>query len=100
MDEYPETEGEGLLIHIDEELADRLRAYAYFNGLTLVESVADILDAPLSVYSDRELPSSPTEQKQLQKLLRPYKQAQFSRIRALAGKVQVIEQERFRKPKP
>ncbi|MDP9908693.1 helix-turn-helix domain-containing protein [Variovorax sp. KBS0712] len=98
MDEYPETEGEGLIFRVDEELADRLRAYAYFNGLTLVESVADIFDAPLSAYSDRELPSSPTEKKQLQKLLRPYKQGQFSRIRALADKVQLIGQERTRKP--
>lgn len=86
--EYGSTEGAGLSIWVDAELRDRITAYAYYNGLTLEEAVADILDDPLSVYSRDLLPKTPVEEEKLKQVLKAYG-GKRPRLKVLASKLQV-----------
>ncbi|MET3459784.1 helix-turn-helix domain-containing protein [Variovorax atrisoli] len=91
MDEYPTIEGTGLSFHVDAEIADRIAAYAYFHGVTVVDAVAEILDDALSVYSEKELPFMPDEREKLVRLIRAT-HGQRARRKALAGKVRVLSE--------
>lgn len=87
--EYGSTEGSGLSIWIDAELRERLTAYAYYNGLTMEEAMADILDSPLMAYSKDELPKTPKEQEKLRQTLKSYA-TKGPRLKVLARKLQVL----------
>jgi len=86
--EYGSVEGSGLSIWIDAELRDRLTAYAYYNGLTLEEAMADILDSPLMAYSKDELPKTPEAQDRLRQTLKAYA-TKGPRLKVLARKLRV-----------
>lgn len=86
--EYGSLEGAGLSIWIDAELRERLTSFAHYNGLTIEEAVADILDSPLSVYGKEDLPQSPDGQEKLRQMLRAYP-SRKPRLQVLAQKVRV-----------
>lgn len=92
MDEYQQAGWTGMSITLDAELAGRIAAYAHYNGLTLEESVAEILDFPLAVYGPNDLPKTPAEQEKLRKMLRP-KPGKKVRLNELAKKLRVTASE-------
>lgn len=88
MDEYPDKGPSDLTFTIDGELADRLRAYARLNDLTLSEALGEMLDFPLSGYSESELPKTPEAVDALKKMLATYGKRRV-RTKAIASKIQV-----------
>jgi transcriptional regulator with XRE-family HTH domain len=86
--EYGATEGAGFSIWVDAELRKRITSYAYYNGMTIEEAVADIFDSPLSVYGDEDLPKTPEEKEKLKLMLRAT--SQKARVKVLAQKLVVM----------
>lgn len=85
--EYGATDGAGLSIWVDAELRKRITTFAHYNGMTIEEAVADILDAPLSVYGEADLPQTPEEQERLKQVLRA--NSQKGRAKVLAQRLVV-----------
>lgn len=88
MEEYPRSDAPGLTIKIDGELAQRLRLYCEYNGVSLPEAVAEFLDFPLSAFSPEVLPKTPEEQAALKRTLQASKRTELRRA-ALATHITV-----------
>ncbi|MBH2008212.1 MAG: helix-turn-helix transcriptional regulator [Xanthomonadaceae bacterium] len=89
MDEFPSSDKEGMTFWIDDELRSRLASFASYNGLTLTEALAEILDSPLAVYGPETLPTTPEDQEKLRRILRRAGN-QRARLGVIAQKVRIL----------